>query len=101
MQDMSKIMMQDKLKQLRDAVKQCWGALTDKDLDTVDEKLDKLPGLLQSRYAYTRDHAEKEIAMFLSNMKPEGTNPVEEVRETLSDSTPKEDAHVEKRIYKK
>ena len=97
---MSSDMMQDKLKQLRDAAKQRWGVLTDKDLDTVDGKLDQLPGLLQARYGYTREQAEKEIDLFLSNMKPEGTNPVEVVRETLSDSTPEEEAHVEKRVYK-
>jgi len=97
---MSKDMMQGKLDQLKDAVKQRWGVLTDKDLDTVNEKLDQLPGLLQARYGYTREQAEKEIALFLSNMKPEGKNPVEVVRETLSDSTPEEEAHVKKRVYK-
>jgi uncharacterized protein YjbJ (UPF0337 family) len=97
---MSKDMMQDKLKQLRDEVKQRWGALTDKDLDSIDGELDQLPGLLQARYGYTREQAEKEIALFLSNMKTEGKNPVEIVRETLSDSTPEEEAHVEKRVYK-
>lgn len=97
---MSKDMMQDKLKQLRDEVKQRWGALTDKDLDTVDVKLDQLPGLLQARYEYTREQAEKEIALFLSNMKPEGENPVEIVLETLSGSTPEEEAHVAKRADK-
>jgi len=85
---MSKDMMQDNLDQLRAAVKQQWGALTDKDIDTVDGILDQLPGLLQARYGYTREQAEKEIALFLSNMKSEGTNPVEVVRETLSNSTP-------------
>jgi uncharacterized protein YjbJ (UPF0337 family) len=98
---MSKDMIQDKLNQLRDAVKQHWGALTDKDLDTVDGKLDQLPGMLQARYGYTREQAEKEIDLFLSNTKSEGTNPVEVVRETLSGSTPEEDAHIEKRVYKK
>jgi uncharacterized protein YjbJ (UPF0337 family) len=97
---MSKDIIQDKLKHLRDAVKQRWGALTDKDLDTIDEKLDQLPGLLQARYGYTREQAKKEIDLFLSSMKPEGTNPAEIVRETLSDSTPEEEAHVEKRVYK-
>ena len=98
---MSKDMIQDKLNQLRDAVKQHWGALTDKDLDTVDGKLDQLPGMLQARYGYTREQADKEIDLFLSNTKSEGTNPVEVVRETLSGSTPEEDAHIEKRVYKK
>ena len=98
---MSKVMMQGKLKQLRDAVKQRWGALTDKDLDTVDGKLDRLAGLLKTRYGYTKEQAEKEMDLFLSNMKPEGINPVEEVRETLSDSTPQEQAYVKKRVYEK
>ena len=43
---MNKDVSQGKLKQLRDAVKQRWGALTDKDLDMVDGKPDQLPGLL-------------------------------------------------------
>jgi uncharacterized protein YjbJ (UPF0337 family) len=98
---MNKDMMQDKLKQLRDEVKRRWGALTDKDLDTVDVKLDQLPSLLQARYRYTREQAEKEIALFLSNMKPEGENPVEVVLETLSDTTPEEEAHVAKRVVDK
>ena len=97
---MSKEMMQEKLKQLRNAVKQRWGALTDKDLDTVDGKLEQLPGLLQARYGHTREQAEKEIELFLRDMSPEEKNPVEVVRETLSDSTPEEEAHVEKRVHK-
>jgi uncharacterized protein YjbJ (UPF0337 family) len=93
-------MIQGNLKQLRDAIKQRWGALTDKDLDTVDVELDQLPGLLQTRYEYTREQAEKEIDLLLRNMNREGINPVEVVRETLSDSTPEEEAHVAKRVYK-
>ena len=97
---MSNDIMQGKLNQIRDAVKQRWGALTDKDLDTVDGNLDRLPGLLQARYGYTKEKAEKEIGLFLSNMKAEEINPVEELRETLSDSTPEEEAHLKERVYK-
>ena len=98
---MTKDTLQNDWKQLRDAIKQRWGALTDKDLDTVGGKLNQLPGMLQASYGYTREQAEKEIELLLSSMKPEGKNPVEVVRETLSDSTPEEEAHVEKRVYKK
>jgi len=97
---MTKDMMQDTLKQLRDALQRRWGALTDKDLDTVDEKLDGLPSLLQARYGHSREQAEKEIDLFLGSMKTERTNPVEVIRGTLSDSTPEEEAHVAKRAYK-
>ena len=51
---MSDDMIQDKLKQLKDAVKQKWESLTDKDLDTVNENLDQLPGLLQAKYGHTK-----------------------------------------------
>ena len=60
-----------------------------------------MPGLLQARYGYTREQAEKEIALFLSKMKPEGENPVEVVLETLSDTTPEEEAHGAKRADRK
>ncbi len=97
---MSKDMMQDRTKELRIAIKQRWGALTDKDLDTVDGNLEQLPGLLQRRYGYTREEADKEIGLFISSMNPEETNPVEVVRGTLADSSPEEEAHVAKRVYK-
>jgi uncharacterized protein YjbJ (UPF0337 family) len=94
---MTKNTMQDMLQQLRATVQQRWGALTDKDLDRVDGKLAQLPVLLQARYGYTEEQAEKEIALFLGNMKLEGNNPAEIIRETLSESTPEEAAHVAKR----
>ena len=97
---MTKAMMQDTLQYIRDAVQRRWGALTDKDLATVDEKLDGLSRLLQERYGHSREQAEQEIDLFLSSMKTEGKNPIEVVRETLSDSTPEEEAHVAKRTYK-
>jgi hyperosmotically inducible protein len=42
-------------------MKETWGKLTDDDLDRVDGRLDRLAGLLQSKYGYARDKAEEEI----------------------------------------
>ena len=91
---MNKDVLQGKLKQLRDAVKQRWGVLTDKDLATVDGKLDQLPGLLQEKYGYTREQAEKEIKLFLSDMKAKGENVFDVVLDTLTDETPQEENNV-------
>jgi len=50
-----------KWKQMRGKAKEWWGDLTDDELDSIDGKADKLVGLLQERYGYARDAAEKEI----------------------------------------
>jgi uncharacterized protein YjbJ (UPF0337 family) len=49
-----------KWKQLRGEVKVWWGKLTDDDLDKVEGNYDKLIGLLQEKYGYTREQAEEE-----------------------------------------
>ena len=96
---MSDDTIQDKLKQVKDAAKQRWGALTDKDLDAVNENLDQLPGLLQAKYGHTKEQAEDALAQFRSTMKPEGNDKVEVVRGAFSDTTPEEEAHVKKTVY--
>jgi uncharacterized protein YjbJ (UPF0337 family) len=91
---MKRDLQQDKLKQLREAVKRRWGALSDNDLDTVDGKLDKLPGLLQTKYGYTKEQSNKEIKLFRSDLQAKGENIIELVEETLTNETPEEEAHV-------
>jgi uncharacterized protein YjbJ (UPF0337 family) len=50
-----------KWKQMRGEVKKWWGDLTDDDLDRIEGERDKLIGLLQERYGYTREKAEAEV----------------------------------------
>jgi uncharacterized protein YjbJ (UPF0337 family) len=45
-------------------VKQKWGKLTDDDLTTVAGKRDELAGILQKKYGYAKDQAEKEVDDF-------------------------------------
>jgi len=49
-----------KWKQMRGKAKVWWGKLTDDDLDKVKGNYDKLVGLLQEKYGYTREQAEEE-----------------------------------------
>ncbi len=46
---------------MRGQAKVWWGKLTDDDLEKVGGNYDKLTGLLQEKYGYTREQAEKEI----------------------------------------
>lgn len=57
--------------QVRGQVKQMWGKLTDNDLDRINGRFDELAGLVQERYGYTRDQAEREVTRFIEqiNMK--------------------------------
>jgi uncharacterized protein YjbJ (UPF0337 family) len=50
-----------KWKQIRGQVKIWWGKLTDDDLDKVEGNFDKMIGLLQTKYGYTRQQAEEEL----------------------------------------
>lgn len=46
------------------------GKLTDNGLTTIAGKRDQLAGLLQQRYGYAKDQAEKELDEFSRAIKP-------------------------------
>jgi len=50
-----------KWKQIRGQAKVWWNKLTDDDLGKVEGKFEKLVGLLQEKYGYTREQAEEEF----------------------------------------
>jgi len=54
-------------KQFKGKVKEKWGKLTDDDLDVIDGKRDQLSGLLQKRYGYAKEAAEREIEAFVKD----------------------------------
>ena len=58
---MNKDVFEGKWKQIRGQAKDWWGKLTDDDLERAGGKYDKLVGLLQEKYGYTREHAADEI----------------------------------------
>ena len=59
----------EKWKQARGKVKQWWGKLTDNDLDRISGQVDQLVGIVQERYGYTREQAEREVAKFMEQFK--------------------------------
>ena len=58
---MNEDIFEGKWKQMRGNVREWWGKLTDDDFDRVAGKKDKLLGVLQERYGYTRERAEDEV----------------------------------------
>jgi uncharacterized protein YjbJ (UPF0337 family) len=56
-------------RQFKGNVKEKWGKLTDDDLTTIAGKREQLAGLLQQRYGYAKDQAEKELHEFSNALK--------------------------------
>ncbi len=54
-----------KWKQLKGSVKKKWGKLTDDEINQVEGEAEKLVGLVQEKYGYTKEKAEGEVAEFL------------------------------------
>jgi uncharacterized protein YjbJ (UPF0337 family) len=61
---MNKDEVQGKWHQMKGALKAKWGKLTDDDLARFDGNFEKLAGVLQERYGYAREQAEKAVKEF-------------------------------------
>ena len=59
-------MVEGNWKQLKGAVKEQWGKLTDDDLDVAAGKRDKLVGRVQQRYGKAREVVEREVDEFIA-----------------------------------
>lgn len=60
-----------KWKQLRGKVRERWGELTDDSLDQIEGKRDQVAGLLQEKYGYAKERAQKEYDDFVKDLKDE------------------------------
>jgi uncharacterized protein YjbJ (UPF0337 family) len=54
-------------KQMKGAVKQQWGKLTDDDLTQINGSQEKLEGIIQERYGIARDETRKQIDSWYQN----------------------------------
>jgi uncharacterized protein YjbJ (UPF0337 family) len=68
---MNQDVFEGKWKEMKGQVKEWWGKLTDDDLEQVGGKADQMIGLLQQKYGYTKEHAEKEFNRRLEAAKIE------------------------------
>ena len=58
---MNKDIMQGKWLQMRGEMKKWWGKITDDEFDKIEGDRDKLIGLLQEKYGYSREKAEEDV----------------------------------------
>jgi uncharacterized protein YjbJ (UPF0337 family) len=58
-----------KWNQLKGQVKERWGKLTDNDVARIEGNYDQFVGLLQERYGYDRERAEREVDEYVRTTK--------------------------------
>ena len=58
-----------KWKELKGSVKAKWGNLTDDDVTKVEGQSEKLVGILQEKYGYSKDEAQQEYNKFMDDNK--------------------------------
>lgn len=63
---MDKDILSGKWKQLKGEFKKQWGNLTDDDLEKAEGDRDKLLGVLQEKYGYSKDQARENLDRFLN-----------------------------------
>jgi uncharacterized protein YjbJ (UPF0337 family) len=62
---MNRDIFEGKWKQFKGEVKKQWGKLTDDEIDQINGQHEKIVGLLQERYGYSRERAERELDEFI------------------------------------
>ena len=55
--------------EIKGGIKQKWGKLTDDDLTEVEGSAEKLMGILQKKYGYTKEKAEQEYHDFFGRYR--------------------------------
>ena len=66
---MNSDILQGKWKQLSGSIKQQWGDLTDDEVTQVNGSYERLQGLLQEKYGWSRERAEREIDAYLNQYR--------------------------------
>lgn len=58
-------------KQVSDQIKIWWSKIDDDDLERIDGKAERLAGMLQHKYGYTKQHAESQSNRWMRKHRDE------------------------------
>jgi len=62
---MNEDVLKGKWKEIKGSVKENWGKFTDEDITEIEGKQEKLLGLLQKTYGYSKEKADEEYKQFM------------------------------------
>ena len=70
---MNKDILKGKWNQVKGNIREKWGKLTNDDMDRIQGNAEIFIGVLQERYGYGREQAEREVNEFLNTSTGSGT----------------------------
>lgn len=80
--------------QIKGNARQTWGDLTDRELEVIEGKREKLIGKLQETYSMRKEYAEKQVDNWAKNLTLIGRALQRDARSGLFDrTTPRPDYH--------
>ncbi|MFA6850638.1 MAG: CsbD family protein [Selenomonadaceae bacterium] len=66
---MNEDILQGKWAEIKGSIKVQWGKLTDDDLIEIQGMQEKLEGLLQTKYGYSKERVQQEYSKFINDYK--------------------------------
>ncbi len=66
---MNEDVLKGKWQEIQGDVKKTWGRFTDDEVMVIDGESEKLVGLLQTKYGYAKEKAQKELDDFINSYK--------------------------------
>ncbi|MEA4871631.1 MAG: CsbD family protein [Synergistaceae bacterium] len=66
---MNEDVLKGKWQEIQGDVKKTWGRFTDDEVMVIDGESEKLVGLLQTKYGYAKEKAQKELDDFIKSYK--------------------------------
>ena len=66
---MNEDILKGKWKEIKGGIKEKWGDLTDDDITQIEGEQEKLVGVLQAKYGYTKEKAQEEYNDFTAKYK--------------------------------
>ena len=61
--------LEGKWKQMEGAIRERWGKLTDDDLEVVAGRRDRFIGMVQERYGYVKEEAQKRVDEWVASLR--------------------------------
>jgi uncharacterized protein YjbJ (UPF0337 family) len=96
---MNKDVLQGKWDQVKGSIKNEWGDLTDKEIDSIKGRKDQFIGLLREKYGYTLEMAEDRLKNFMEKVSKEWQEDTQKLSQMGSECVHQVENRMKKNVF--